>query len=365
MGNGLLSLDDRSLSAHTPKLFNVNALPFDYEPNAPEPSEWLAFLESVWDGDVEQIELLQEFMGYLISGRSEFEKIGMMIGPPRSGKGTIAKTMTALLGRDNVVFPTLHSLGTNFGLQPLIGKSAAVVNDARFGGQNSAQLVERLLSISGRDSQTIDRKNREAWTGYLGVRFLIISNEVPSVRENSAGLANRMLILRMTKSFLGKEDRALADRLMAERPGIFNWALEGLDRLVAVGRFTRPASSESTFHDLEQITNPISAFVEEECVLEFEAEVLKNDLYERYQLWCRGSGQVSASQIEFGRKLRAACPLVTTNQPVIDGRRTGGYRGIRLRPERGDPIVVVKPKRQRPHPVHPVHPMQRKTARAQ
>jgi phage/plasmid-associated DNA primase len=89
----------------------------------------------------------------------------LLIGPTRSGKGTIARVLTALLGKGNVAGPTLASLGTNFGLSPLIGRPLAVVSDARLAGANFHQIVERLLSLSGEDLLTIDRKYREPWSG--------------------------------------------------------------------------------------------------------------------------------------------------------------------------------------------------------
>src|SRR5215472_9160659 len=96
-----------------------------------------------------------------------------MVGPKRSGKGTIA-------GPDNTVAPTLAGLGTNFGLAPLIGKRVAIISDARLGGRaDQAAIGQRLLSITGEDTITIDRKFLPAWTGRLQVRFLILSNELP------------------------------------------------------------------------------------------------------------------------------------------------------------------------------------------
>ena len=90
----------------------------------------------------------------------------LVVGPPRSGKGAVAQVLSALVGRNNVVGPTMASLSQNFGLEPLIGKALAIIGDARIGGRtDQAAIAERLLSISGEDTQTIDRKFRPAWTG--------------------------------------------------------------------------------------------------------------------------------------------------------------------------------------------------------
>jgi putative DNA primase/helicase len=147
--NGLLHVGSRKLLDPTPLYFNRVAVPFEYDPTAPEPTRWLSFPNQLWPDDQESIDALQEFFGYVLSGRTDLHKIVLLIGPTRSGKGTIARVLTALLGNGNVAGPTLASLGTNFGLSPLFGKPLAVVSDARLASSNTHQVVERLLSISG------------------------------------------------------------------------------------------------------------------------------------------------------------------------------------------------------------------------
>ena len=131
----------------------------------------------------------------------------MMVGPKRSGRGTIARVLKALAGSNSVVNPTLSTLARPFGLSTLIGKPIAVFPDARLSSRpDNAAIVECLLSISGEDDQTIDRKHMPAWTGKLPTRFVLISNELPRLRDVSGALAGRLIILRFTRSFYGQED---------------------------------------------------------------------------------------------------------------------------------------------------------------
>jgi putative DNA primase/helicase len=161
-GNGLLYLPTRELLDHHPAFFNLNAVPFNHDPSAPEPLEWLEFLNQLWPDDPQAIDTLQEIFGLLLTGDTRHQKAFLVVGPKRSGKGTIARIMTALLGQENVCGPTLSSLAQNFGLAPLIGKCAAIISDARISGKaDQSVIVERMLSITGEDSLTIDRKFRE------------------------------------------------------------------------------------------------------------------------------------------------------------------------------------------------------------
>ena len=56
---------------------------------------------------------------------------------------------------------------------------------------------------------------------------------------------SRMVLLRMTRSFYGREDHGLTEKLLAKREGILLWAIEGWRRLPAnaVGSFNLIAAS--------------------------------------------------------------------------------------------------------------------------
>ncbi|MCH7779835.1 MAG: hypothetical protein IH848_03240, partial [Acidobacteria bacterium] len=119
--------------------------------------------------------------GYILGGDTRLQKIFLFVGPRRSGKGTIGRVLTGLLGSHNVAAPTMAGIATNFGLAPLIGKPLGLISDARLSGRTDGQVVvERLLTISGEDSLTIDRKYKEPWTGQLPTRFVILTNELTS-----------------------------------------------------------------------------------------------------------------------------------------------------------------------------------------
>ncbi len=332
--NGLLHVGSRKLLPLTPRYFNRVAVPFDYDPVAPQPTRWLTFLKELWDDDDDDsIAALQEWFGYVLSGRTDLHKILLMVGPTRSGKGTIARVLAALIGKGNAAGPTLASLGTNFGLAPLLGKPLAVVSDARLGSGNEHQVVERLLSISGEDMLTIDRKYREQWTGKLPTRFLILSNELPRFGDASGAIAHRFVVVAMRTSFLGKENTRLTGELLSELPGILSWALDGLDRIANRGVFTEPATSKDAIIALQDLVSPTAAFVRDRCVVGIGYEVPVADLFSAWRSWCDDNGHKPGSQQTFGRDLRAVVASIKVTQPRDGDTRIRMYQGLKLRDE--------------------------------
>lgn len=330
--NGLLHIPTRNLLPHSPGLFTLNTLPFAWKENGP-PEAWLKFLAEAWPGDQAAIDTLQEIFGYLLTPDTSQQKMFMLIGPRRSGKGTIGRVLTALLGTDNVASPTLTSLTKDFGLQPLIGKLVAMIPDARVApGTNTQAAVERLLMVSGEDTLTIDRKHCEAWTGRLSSRFFIMTNETPQLGDSSGALSGRFVVLSMSQSFYGREDISLMDKLRPELPDIFRWALAGRERLAARGYFEQPGSAQNDIDEMAEMSSPISAFVEDFCELGILFHVEVGELYAAWVAWSRKQGQDSVPNVRvFGKMLRAATPGVRRVRKGTGDEREYAYEGIRIK----------------------------------
>jgi putative DNA primase/helicase len=318
----------------TPRFFCSSSLGYKFDIDAPKPAIWLQFLGELFGDDAEAAGLLQEWIGYLLTLDTRQQKIAMLIGPPRSGKGVITRVIHKLVGEANTVAPTLAGLATNFGLWPLLGKSVAIVSDARMGGRVDSSIVcERLLSISGEDALTVDRKNLQPVTGKLPTRLMIVSNELPRFADASGALAGRMLILRLKQSFYGREDQGLTDRLLGELPGILLWAVAGWARLRERGHFVQPASGDELRQQMEDITSPVGEFVRTCCQLDPAFVISIDEIYEAWKRWCETTGRknVGARQM-LGRDLLACLPkLRTVQRRDANQERFRGYEGIRVR----------------------------------
>lgn len=330
--NGMLELKQRRLTPPTPRFFSNTSIGTTWEPKTPEPRAWFEFLHSLWGDDHESIRALQQMFGYLLTPDTSQQKLFALVGPKRSGKSTIGRVLTALLGAESVVSPTLASLERPFGMQPLVGRSVAIIGDARLGGRaDQQQVVERLLSISGEDPMLVDRKNRDPINVRFRVRVVLISNELPRLYDTSGAIASRFVILQTTRSFIGEEDLEIEKRLLAELPGIFRWAVDGYDDLHEQGRFTVPQASQQAIEELEALSSPITVFLVDVCVVGPLEEVTRDDIWAAWKKWCEANGREPGNNQNFGRDLRTAIPTLGTEQRKrADGKRTRYYKGVGL-----------------------------------
>ena len=330
--NGIFHLEDRVLIPHSLGFFTQNSLPFDYDEQAQCPT-WHTFLNSVWPDDQESKDTLQEMFGYILSGDTRQQKFFNLIGPRRSGKGTINKILVDLLGQHNTVAPQLEELCDTFGLQPWLGKLLASFTDARAPERNRSAVVSQLLRIVGGDTITVNRKNKESWNGYLPTRIVIYSNEALQLTENSNALTGRMIVLKMTKSFYNNEDTDLSAKLAKELSGIFNWAMEGLERRIERGgHFLQPESGKDLLEMMSQLGNPIGSFVEEALIFEPDAKVNKDDVFACYKHWATRKNIPYGTELAFKRRFWAATQEhgIQTALDRTNGSRSHVYQGVKL-----------------------------------
>ncbi|MFD7570687.1 phage/plasmid primase, P4 family [Streptomyces sp. NPDC059810] len=327
--NGLLDISSRTMTPATPVYFNASSLPYAYRETDEQPTEWLKFMESVFPGDEESIRALQEWFGYVISGRTDLQKALMIIGPRRSGKGTIAAVLEALVGEKNMAGPTLAGLSQNFGLQSLIGKSAAVIDDARSPSRDQGIILERLLSMIGQGVLTVDRKNRDPWIGRIPARVMLMSNQLPDFADSSGAFAGRFVILDMKVSFYGREDPHLRDRLLEEIPAILRWSLDGLDRLTKRGHFVEPKTAASTRNTFEDSTATIKAFVEQLCEVDPGHKIVKNLLFQVWVSWCEQRNFKPGTESTFAKNLKAFDPGIESYRSRAKGETNWYFTGIK------------------------------------
>lgn len=297
--NGFLHVPTRTLLDHTSDYFTSSIASFNYTPEAKCPV-WLSTLAEYWpEATALEPTLLKQMFGYSLTPWTTLQKLLAVVGPGRSGKGTIARVLTLLVGKENIAAPTFKSLGTDFGRQALINKLLAIVGEAAFGARDDkAEITNFLKTVSGEDTVNIQRKYLSDWEGRMIARFWLFCNQIPDFLDAGKALMARIVPLKMTRSFADNPDTTLGERLEAEISGILNWALEGYRELrEAKGVFTMPQASTETKELFGSLASPASGFLEDYCVMWDMKEKLpedcwtsRDDLYLAYQNWCQDVG---------------------------------------------------------------------------
>lgn len=312
----------------TPALFSTSNGAFNYIEGDGEAPAWFNFLDSLQQPE-EWVKLLQEIMGYSLAGAYDLQKIIMLIGPPRCGKGTIQRTISKLLGIANVCSPKIEDFATPFGLEQMLGTRLAIVPEAQLPARDVPQIVAALKAISGGDMVTVNRKHLKNIPVCLTAKILLVSNNFLVLPDNSKALSVRLVPLRFREEFFGREDIKLGDKLTEELPAIFNWSLAGFSRLYAnEGRFTLPESSIEVMEQLTMESAPLQAYLHDACIFDGRKATYKPSLYEHHKAWSKvqDSERPLLSVADFGRELMTAAPTITAKRASNRNLNQGTYQ---------------------------------------
>lgn len=319
---------------HSPQWFSLTCLPYEFDP-AMTCNAWEDFLYDVFDGDEEQIDVLQRWFGYLLLQDTSLEKMLYIIGPTRSGKGTITKVMHKLFGSSQIATPTLNGLLDQYAMYGFSGKTIAIIPDARLSRRMDREAItERLLSLVANDPQDVQRKYLNTLPGVrMNLRFTLFSNKLPELDDSSAAMVGRGVYLSMRKSYLGSENLKLLDHLLKELPGILNWAICGRHRLQNDMVLRQPKACEHMVRHMRMNMAPVSQFIEECCVLDFQGNGIESaDLY---QAWCEWASEnafvTKMNQTDFERRAIDANPSIRSHVQQIAGMNVRKIVGVALK----------------------------------
>ena len=336
LANGVLAVD--ASGAHTfaepsPRFFNLVAGRYDYDETATCPT-WEAWLAETFEHDPKAIPALQEWFGaFLLADPVKVQKMFWLLGPKRSGKGTIQGIARRLVG--GAAATALRSFASQFGRENLVGHSLAIIDDSRDPRRDEVDaVVEFLLTYTSGGQVSIPRKNQKDWTGVLRQSLLAASNTPPRLADEGSAMATRMEVIQTRRSALGREDVYLQDRLATEFPGILNWSLVGLQRLVGSGfKFTQAEAADRVRQDVESSGTGAGAFVSDLVIA--GGEVSNADLRAAIEWWTRRDSE--SGNPPHARAVKAAIvaefPDARSEQKVshADGERKNGWKGISLR----------------------------------
>ncbi|WP_223553877.1 DNA primase family protein [Lysinibacillus sphaericus] len=289
LSNGLLDLKRFELVPHSPKYLSTVQLPMAYNFYEQAPNFSL-FIQAITLADKPLMRVLQEVVGYLISGETKAEKAFYFYGGGANGKSVLASVITKLVGKENVSSIPLADFGQRFGLEGLINKTINIAAENELSGQ--VLKTENFKAIVSGDIINIELKFRPSISYKPHCKLVFLVNNLPDSKDVTSGYFRKLMIVPFRRTFKPKERNInLLDELMEELPGILNWALEGLRRLQTNNyQFSECAVIEQA-HDayyLEQ--NPIKAFFSEHIQMNSGSKTKQADFHEMYKKWLELQG---------------------------------------------------------------------------
>jgi P4 family phage/plasmid primase-like protien len=326
--NGVLEVESRKFHPHGPHWYARRKIGVEYDPAAtcPRFCQFVASLFSDRTADAEAYStVVQAWMGsaMAVSHLSREERKALiLVGPSRTGKTELSRIIRLLIG-DPIATPSVDEISERFGLSSLYDAAAWIRDDAINEGDDLDP--QRFKTIVTGEPIDFERKHRPAISGVeLALPVLLTTNALPKARDKSDAIFNRAIVLEMTNEVSEQAAHqartrmgvprgvTLGQHIMAsEGPGILNWALEGLARLLERGSYDLPDSVRNTIQRFKDDNNPVGEWARAAIVKAPHGRVSRGDIMCAYHGWQReqdGDEARAFGARAFFPRLRAAAP---------------------------------------------------------
>jgi len=281
----------------------TNKLPFNYDKNA-KAKRFTQFIDEVIDDKYK--DLIQEFMGYTLttSKKLKLHKALILQGVGGNGKSVLLDVWCEMLGSELISSVSLDKFSIPNSMIRTKGKNANIIHDQTDQVRLDSQEIKQAIACEKVDGKTL-YKNEISFN--FTAKIVFACNTIPYTRNSANAMRRRLIIVPFAKEFdKSCVDTNLLTKLCSELPGITNWALEGLKRLIKNKDFSL-TEENSTFADKYFVEHdPVQCFLDEkvDTTVSIDSHISRTDLFKEFDLFMQESKKKSMTCTKFYRSMR-------------------------------------------------------------
>lgn len=277
------------------------------------------------DKDNEQINLLQEVMGSIMLGTmAQYEKVVLLKGPGRAGKGTIMKILEQLVPADARTAVTPFNWDGEYYLANLAGKRLNVVGELP---DDEPIPASAFKTVTGRDTLTGRQPGLMPFNFRNTAAHIFNTNQFIYTKDHSEAFYSRWILMEFRNTLVGREDVQIktlaADIIRDELPAVMAWALKGAKRLEERGYFLTTSVHKRMMGQWRHRTSTLLEFLLDRdwCYLSENDRTFcrRSEFYQRYSAWCKESNRRPMGKIKLYDELTDIGAQVGVFLAVRDG----------------------------------------------
>lgn len=306
LGNGTFEISPNCQRLRPPSRadFITYQLPFKYESDATAP-RWLAFLNEV-QPDPERQKILAEYLGYVFVSHKtlKLEKTLLLYGQGANGKSVFFEVVSALLGKENVSSFSLQSLTNDSGYFRAKLANKLVNYASEINGTLETAIFKQLVSGEPVEARL---PYGQPFILHEYAKLIFNCNGLPKDVEQTNAYFRRFLIVPFDVTIPDeKQDKELAQKIIdSELSGVFNWALEGLRRLLEQKKFTYSEAVTKQIERYKLESDSVRMFLEENGFVASPTDYkLIKDFYSEYRAFCIDDGFKPVNKTNFITRLK-------------------------------------------------------------
>lgn len=295
--------------------YTTTGFKFDYNEKAECPT-FNKYLDEVMKGDEELKAIIGEILGYCLLDDCRYERAFILYGEGATGKSVLLKTISEIWGSENCSNVPFDRLNEPFMRAGMYGKKINFSSELESDLHNTAYF-KAMVSGEEIDAQF---KFKDVFKFKNTAKMLFAMNNLPAIRDKSNGTYRRLVIIPFERQF-NPEDRDvdLINKILKEKSGIINIALNGLKRLLKNNNFTYSKKSEDMLNEHKNNNDIVYLYMNEFYTDGSEEDfVISSTLYENFVLYCRDNGFKPLNNVNFFKRFYKLFPNSTKKRMRVD-----------------------------------------------
>jgi P4 family phage/plasmid primase-like protien len=324
--NGILDMENMQLQEFDKDYLSLSRIPVFFNKEAKCPNIMKFISEIV---RLEDQTKLYEIIGYCLEKSYFIHKAFMLVGSGFNGKTTFLDLLKAFLGKNNISHIPLQELGDKFAKANLFKKYANLCNDISSKALNE---TGDFKGLCGEDWMNADVKFKEPFDFLNYAKLIFACNTMPKTKDITDAFFGRWEIIPFINIFDKNNpntDKNLLSKLTTqeELSGLLNLTLKSLKDLKKNKEFTNSQNTEDMRTYYQKLSNPVFAFIDDECTLDQESAITKADLYQAFVKYADLKKLGKVNQTMFSLEIKAQG---IKDYRGSDEKRTHYWHGIRL-----------------------------------
>lgn len=267
---------------------------------APErgvPALWLKTLAQSFGDNQDVIGFLRRYLGYALTGDSREQCMAFFYGPAQSGKGTIMRAVSGILGSTDNRFRSYHYEAPISTFMEQRGdrhttelaafyKKRLITSEEPGAGAKWDE--GKLKWITGGSQITARFIAQDNFSFAMTGKIIVAANHRPRLATTDKAIRRRMMVIPFEHPVADEDrDNALDEKLRIEWPQILHWMIEGCIEWQQCGLGLPEVIADSTDKYLEA-EDTLGAWLDECCDRDHDTDGAT--LYKSYADWCDKNG---------------------------------------------------------------------------
>ena len=272
---------------------------------------WQDSLNTIFCGDAELVDYVQQIVGMAAVGRVYMESLVIAYGEGRNGKSTFWNTIARVLGTysGNMSSDTL-TVGCKRNVKPELaeakGKRLIIAAELEEGMRLNTAVVKQMCST---DEIFAEKKYKDPFSFTPSHTLVLYTNHLPRVGANDPGTWRRLIVIPFHAKIEGAGDvKNYADYLVSEAaPAVMAWIIEGAKKVISRNfHIPCPACVEDAIKSYREDNDWLGHFMDECCEVDAGGAAKSGAVYQEYRSYCMRTGEYTRSTADFYNALETA-----------------------------------------------------------